>query len=647
MAGYYFVRKVTTLLGGERQFHLLSLTTGKRLKARLTHELSQNPIFPGMTYSASIVISGRGSLITSFSLALGNSLDECVALAEFVSTQHALPLYAAPYGLRCILAEASLTEGKCVRQLLDHKSRFILEKYIGDAQAAQLQFAWEDYLAFQASVAGYMHYGLSQITAERMVLHLSVEAHGLLANPFMALPFVEADEFPALLSSSKMTAGIKHAWQLLLHIEAQSLAGNTVVEVDSIFWANSDGNCRGDHHLESAGSSKKLLDALRECERQNWIVATEGVVQLQSNYRLQTAVRDDLTRICRSFHPSYNKREIEHAYIRLNAVTPDLFAREMLNEVSMALNSRVLLVQYNDIKAVNQFTQQYCAVFELLTNTVPTLVTTAKAQCSTYEQELGIPHIPFYEIIDGVHERAVVVQQSNLLPLFEISQLLAKLADIINIVLLVDATLPANTAIDQMSRYFPTVDICIRQHGALPTQQCLRKLSEIEARINAEDIHRIAVICDCPEIARLLNRRYSSVPTDTKVPKKGDLIRLTPRGLRHSDDVLIRIINVRSNELFVLQSQTYRRIKADEFGRYSWDAGFVLSPSEALGVELPRVLVLTSTQKDFDTELTWDAFVRNLQVQGVCVIEHCVYEIDGYPRLASPGTLQRIVPLAE
>lgn len=41
------------------------------------------------------------------------------------------------------------------------------------------------------------------------------------------------------------------------------------------------------------------------------------------------------------------------------------------------------------------------------------------------------------------------------------------------------------------------------------------------------------------------------------------------------------------------------------------------------------------------------AFVRNLQAQGVRVIEHCVYEIEGSPRLARPGTMQRIVPLVE
>lgn len=647
MVEHYFVRKVATLLSGERQFHLLSLTTGKRIKAQLDRELSLNPIFPGMTYRASIVKRRRGSVITSFSLALGKSFEECLALADFVSTQNALPLYAAPHGVRSILFKASLSEGKCVRKLLDHKSYFILEKYIGDAQAAQLQFAWEDYLAFQASVVENMHLGFSQITAERMVQHLSVDANGLIDNPLMAIPFVEAEDIPALLSSSKLTAGMKHAWELLRYLEAQSLAGNTVVEVASILGSGSNDQYWGDHLFEPAGGSKELLEALRECERHRWIIVTEGLVQFQSNYRLQNAVRDQLTRICRSFHPSYSKCEIEHAFNRLSAFIPDLFAQKMLDEVSMALNSRVLLVRYNDIRAANQFTQQYCAVFELLTNIIPTLVTTAKARCLTYEHELGIPHTPFYEIINGTHGRAVVVQQSNLLPLFELSQLLAELGDVITLVALVDVTLPANAAIEQMSRYFPTVDICIRQQVSLPIQQPLRKLSEIESRINAEDIHRIAVICDCLEIAQLLNCRYSSVPTNTKVPKKGDLIRLAPLGLRHSDDALIRIVNVRPNELFVLHSHTYRTIKADEFARYSWEAGFVLSPSEALGVELPQVLVFTSTQRGAGGDSTWAAFVRNLRAQGVRVIEHCIYEIDGSPRLASPGTLQRIVPLAE
>lgn len=95
------------------------------------------------------------------------------------------------------------------------------------------------------------------------------------------------------------------------------------------------------------------------------------------------------------------------------------------------------------------------------------------------------------------------------------------------------------------------------------------------------------------------------------------------------------------------QSQMYRMIKAGEFAGYSWDAGFALSPNEALGVELPPVLVFTSAQGGADGERPGAAFVRNVQAQGARVIEHCVYEIEGSPRLANPGTLQRIVPLVE
>ncbi|MBD8749944.1 hypothetical protein IFT42_07265, partial [Pseudomonas fluorescens] len=346
-------------------------------------------------------------------------------------------------------------------------------------------------------------------------------------------------------------------------------------------------------------------------------------------------------------HPVYSEREIEHAFSRLSAFTPDMFAFDMLDEVTLALNSRVLLVRYDDVKAAVEFTRQYCAVSELLTNTVPTSVTIAKARCAAYENELGHAPVPFYQITDGAHAQAIVVHQFNQLPLFEIFQLLAELENVVNLVALVDATLPANAAVDQMSRYFPTVNVRIRQQGALPIQQCLRKLSEIEARIDAEDVQRVAVICDCSELVQLLNRRYCSVPADTKVPKKGDIIRLSPRGLRRKDDALIRIVNVKANELFVYQSQTYRMIKADEFAGYSWDAGFALSPNEALGVELPPALVFTSAQGGAGGERSGAAFVRNLQAQGVRVIEHCVYEIEGSPRLASPGTLQRIVPLVE
>jgi len=162
-----------------------------------------------------------------------------------------------------------------------------------------------------------------------------------------------------------------------------------------------------------------------------------------------------------------------------------------------------------------------------------------------------------------------------------------------------------------------------------------------------EDLQRIAVICDCPHLSQQLNRRYCSLPSDTKVPKKGDLIRLSPRGFRQEDDALVRIVNVKASDLLVSQAQTYRTIKADEFSRHSWDAGFVLSPREAMGVALPPVLVFTSENSNSDESTKGSALVRNLQAQGVRVIEHCVYEIEGSPKLNSPGTLQRIVPLVE
>jgi hypothetical protein len=106
-------------------------------------------------------------------------------------------------------------------------------------------------------------------------------------------------------------------------------------------------------------------------------------------------------------------------------------------------------------------------------------------------------------------------------------------------------------------------------------------------------------------------------------------------------------VNVKPGELFVLQSQMYRTIKADEFAGYSWAAGFALSPSEAIGVALPPVLVFTSAQRGSDGEMKGAAFVRNLQAQGGRVIEHCVYEIEGFPMVTGAVTLQRIVPLVE
>ncbi|KEZ65000.1 hypothetical protein AAY86_11775 [Pseudomonas amygdali pv. tabaci str. ATCC 11528] len=651
MAKYYFVRKFTLTLGGERQFHLLSLATGTSFKARLDPELMSKPIFPGMTYRASIAKRGRGLVITYLDSAGCVAYDECKALAGFVSTQKALPQYAPPSGLASILEQAALMERRSVRQLLDHESRFILGKHLGDAQTAQLQFAWKEYMAFQESVVGIMTQGFNQASAEQMVICLPVNACFLLAFPPMALSFLRADD-NSVMDHPGFGAQpvLRKAWTLLRHLEAQSTAGNTLVEVASVYGGGADvvgADTGGDVIGSFIAGSDDVLEAIRECERHGWVVATEGYVQLQSNHLLQSAVRHHLTRICTPFHPVYSEREIEHAFSRLSAFSPDMFAFDMIDELTLALNSRVLLVRYDDIKAAIEFTQQYCAVSELLTNNIPTSVTVAKARCAAYETELGDAPVPFYEITDGAHAHAIVVHQFNQLPLVEICQLLAELENVVNLVALIDVTLPASAAVDQMSRYFPTVDIRIRQQGALPIQQCLRKLSEIEARINSENVQRIAVICDCPEIAQLLNRRYSSVPADTKVPKKGDLIRLSPRGVRRNDDALVRIVNVRSNELFISQSQTYRTIKADEFAGYSWDAGFALNPNEALGVELPAVLVFTCAQGGAGGERPGAAFVRNLQAQGVRVIEHCVYEIEGCPRLERPGTLQRIVPLVE
>ncbi|MEE4957049.1 hypothetical protein V2K54_13385 [Pseudomonas alliivorans] len=647
MENYYFVRKFTLTLSGERQFHLLSLATGNPFKAWLDQALMSQPLFPGMTYRASVAKRGRGLVITSVVSVFDVAFDECKALAGFVSTQGVLPFYTAPNGLGHLLVDAALAEQRRVRQLLEYESRFILGKYLGDAQTAQLQFAWEDYMAFQESVLEIMRQGFRQTTAERMVTSLPVDADVLLANPLIALPFMEPDDVPAVLCGLELNLGLEHALRLLRYLEAQSLAGNTVIEVASIHRGDDVDGCGGVGRSEAVGELDDVLEAVRECERQGWIVATEGLIQLQSNYRLQNAIRDHLTRICGPFHPTYSQREIEHAFSRLDAFNPDLFAHDMLDEVSLAINSRVVLVRYDDIKAAIEFTRQYSAVSELLTNTAPTSMTVARSRCVAYEDELGVAHVPFYEITDGAHGRTVVVHQFNQLPLFEIFQLLAELGNAVNLVVLVDTTLPGNAAVEQMSRYFPTVDVRVRRQGALPIQQCFRELSEIEGRIDTEDIQRMAVVCDCPEISLVLNRRYSSVPADTKVPKKGDLIRLSPRGLRREDDVLIRVVNVKPGELFVLQSQRYRVIKADEFAGYSWAAGFALSPIEAIGVALPPVLVLTSAQRRSDVEMKGAALVRNLQAQGVRVIEHCVYEIEGFPRVAGVGTLQRIVPLVE
>jgi len=643
MAKYYFVRKIALTLSGDQQIHLFSLATGISFRAMLDQPLTSKSVFPGMTYQASIVKRGRGMIVASLVPADDVGFLECKALASFVGTHNTLPRYAPPSSLGKLLEDAASQEQYPVRQLLDYRSRYLLRKHLGEAQAAQLQFAWEEYLAFQASVTSVMAQGFSQVSAEKMVNCLPEDAclH-LLSDPLLALPFLETDECSlAGHPGFNSVPELKPSMALLRYLERQSLAGNTLVEV-------SDALAGAGTFIGSVSRvSEDVIKAIHLCEAHGWIVSTEGWVQLASNYHLQSAVRDQLTRICQPFHPSYSQREIDHAFGRLSAFTPDMFIYDMVEEVSLAINSRVLFVRYEDVRAAIEFTQQYCAVYELLSNTIPTSVTVAKARCAVYENELGNNHFPFYEITNGAHTHAIVVHHINCLPLFEIFQLLSGLGPVVNLIALIDTTFPANAAIEQMSRYFSTIDIQVRHQGTLPIQRCFTEISEIEARIEMEDLQRIAVICDCPEISLHLNRRYCSVPADTKVPKKGDLIRLSPHGFRCEDDALIRILNVRQNDLFVSQSQTYRTIKVEEFSRHSWNAGFALSASEAIGVALPPVLVFTSAKSGMGESMVGPALVRNLQAQGVRVIEHCVYEIEGSPKLTSPGTLQRIVPLVE
>lgn len=643
MAKYYFVRKIAITLSGDQQIHLFSLATGVSFRARLDQPLTSKSVFPGMTYQASITKRGRGLIVTSLVPGGDVGFLECKALASFIGTHNALPRYAPPSSLGKLLEDAASQEQCPVRQLLDYRSRYMLGKHLGEAQAAQLQFTWEEYLAFQASVTNVMAQGFSQVSAEKMVKYLPEDADlHLLSTPLLALPFLETDEcslagHPGFNSAPEL----KPAMALLRYLERQSLAGNTLVEVSDALAA--EGTVIGD----VSSISEDVIKTIHLCEAHGWIVSTEGWVQLTSNYQLQSAVRDHLTRICQQFHPSYSRREIDHAFNRLSAFTPDMFTYDMVEEVALAINSRVLFVRHDDIRAAMEFTQQYCAVHELLSNVVLTSLTVAKARCAAYENELGRPHTPFYEITDGAHTQAIVVHQFNQLPLFEIFQLLSSLGNVISLIALIDTTLPTNATIEQLSRYFSTIDIQVPQQGALPIQRRLQQIGEVEARIEMEDLQSIAVICDCPKISLHLNRRYCSVPTDTKVPKKGDLIRLSPRGLRCEDDALMRIVNVKQNELFVSQSLTYRTIKAEEFSRHSWNAGFALSAREAIGVTLPPVLVFTSAKSGLGESMAGPALVRNLQAQGVRVIEHCVYEIEGSPNLGNPGTLQRIVPLVE
>lgn len=653
MAKYYFVRKITSALNGEQYIHFFSLATKFTVKAGLDLPLRSEPVFPGMTYRASIVKRGRGALVASIASTRRSVFRECKELATFLGIQGSLPLYVPPFNLGKRLQEVASSERCTVRDLLDQGSRLVLSAYLGEAQTAQLQFAWEEYMTFQASVASLMAQGFDQFTAEKLARCLPEDAGiHVLSNPLLALPFLRPGDgsiegHPGFYA----VPGLRPAMALLRYLEKQSVAGNTLIELgDVIAGAISlwDVGVGAEDLVEECSETplsecpESMVEGIRFCEALGWIVSTDGWVQLASNYHLQCMVRDHFTRICKPFHPSYSQREIKQAFNRLIAFAPDKFAHDVIDDVSLAINSRVLLVRYEDIGAALEFTRQYCAVHELLTNGVPTLVTVAKARCAAYDTEVGKKHIPFYELCNGAHEQAVVVQQFNQMPLFEIHQLLSNLGNVVNLILLLDTTLPVNSAVEQMARYFSAIDIQVRQQGALSIQRCFQRVEEIKERIEVEDSKRLAVICDCPEICSYLNRTYCSDPSMVKVPKMGNVILLSPKGSRHGDNVLTRILNVKPNDLFVVQSQTYRTIKAEEFSGLSWRAGFALSPSEAAGVALPPVLVFTSASTPSDA-----ALVRNLQAQGIRVIEHCLYEIEGSPKLSSPGTLQRIVPLVE
>ncbi|MBD8753547.1 hypothetical protein IFT42_25685, partial [Pseudomonas fluorescens] len=198
-------------------------------------ELTSKPMFPGMTYSASIAKRGRGLVITYLASAVCMGYDECRALAGFVSTQKALPQYSPPSGLASVLEQAALLEQRSVRQLLDHESLFILGKHLGDTQTAQLQFAWQEYMDFQESVSGLMVQGFDQASAEQMVICLPVNGCFLLIHPPLALPFLETNDDSVLDHPGfDQTPGLRKAWALLRHLEAQSTAGNTLVEVASV-----------------------------------------------------------------------------------------------------------------------------------------------------------------------------------------------------------------------------------------------------------------------------------------------------------------------------------------------------------------------------------------------------------------------------
>jgi hypothetical protein len=618
----YFVRNITQSLDGTSSIHVLSLGTGVNFKAKLDPAFSSQSALPGATYQAMVMKRGRGVMLTAIKLA-SDLLPgvECKALADFLAKRGNLSNYIPLANLSQRLLDAATTEHCTVRELLSGRHNR-LATYIEEPQVSNLLFAWRELQALQAEVQAVMAQGFDQPTSEKIVQCSPVGvAERLVDTPLHALPFLSSDSaalerHPTVLAASQMTESIG----LLRYLEAQSSQGRTLLLIDEVA------------HFQ---------EAVDYCTSQGWVAVQDGFIQLISNNQLQQALREALSRICTPFHPRFTLKEIDYAVHRLNAAFPDLFMADMFEQVSQATNSRVLLVRHDDIHAAIEFTQQFSAVTEVLSNKLPTLVTYSKPS-EVYERELGGVPVPFYRVTAQEHAPALVVFQFNLLPVFEMYQLFANLGKVFNLVAMVDMTLPISDAIKQLASYFPTVDVHVRQQGALPLQRCFGHLADMEARVEKEDVNRIAVICDCPRLALHLNRRYSSVAGHAATPKKGDLIRLSPQGMRSEDDALVRIISVKQSELLVLQSNTYRSIKTEEFLEHSWHAAFALSPAEAMSVALPPVLVFTSAGS-----ASGHSLVRNLQVQGVRVIEHCSYEIEGSPEIRHPGLLQRIVPLVE
>lgn len=618
----YFVRTITQALDGTSSVHVLSLSTGVYFKAKLDPTVRSQPTFPGTTYQATVAKQGRSVMLCAVGPApdLAPGID-CKALADFLAKRSALPHYCPLANLGQHLLYAANTEHCTVRQLLNG-SHNRLATYLGEPQTSNLLFAWQELQAFQADVQAVMTQGFDQATSEKIVQCCPTGiAQRLVETPLQALPFLPRndttlEQHPAVLASPLMAGAIR----VLRYLEEQSSQGRTLLSIDEV------------EHFD---------EAIGYCESLGWIAVQDGLLQLASNNQLQQALREVLSWICSPFHPRFSQKEIEYAFNRLDAAFPDLFVTDMYTQISQAICTRVLLVRHNDIHAAIEFTQQFSAVTEVLSNKLPTLVTYSTPS-EIYERGLGRAPVPFYQVTAQEHAPALVVFQFNLLPVFEMHQLLTSLGSVVNLIAMIDTTLPVSAAIEQLARYFPTVDVHVRQQGALPLHRSFRHLADLEARVKEEDVRRIAVICDCPRIALQLNRRYSSVAGHASTPKKGDLIRLSPKGIRSADDALIRVVSVKQRELLVLNSNTYRSVKTEEFFEHSWSAGFALSPAEAMSVALPPVLVFTSANS-----VAGHALVRNLQAQGVRIIEHCAYDIEGSPEVSHPGSLQRIVPLVE